>query len=126
MPGDCHGFWKDLSSESKRDKLLETVCPVRVEACKDAEGETVEAGFGWKILDCFDHIWEGCGEGCSFSFGIRDEVERPSSFGIVGRSLAFFNEMSKMGVVEGEGIGYVLFVGGRKGSRVWVIGREIS
>ena len=106
---------------------METVCPVRVEACKDVEGETVEAGFGWNILDCFNHIWEGCGEGCSLRFGIRDEIERPNSFGSVGRSLVFCNEMTKMGAIEREGIGCVLFVGGRKGSRVWwVIGREIT
>ena len=105
---------------------METLCPVRVEACKDVEGETVEAGLGWDILDCFDQIWEGCREGCSFSFWIGDEVERPSGFGSVGRSLVFVNEMTKMGAVEGEGIDDVLLVSGGKAGRVWVIGREIT
>ena len=105
---------------------METVCPVRVEACKDVEGETVEAGFGWNVLDCFDHVWEGSREGCSFILWIRDEVERPSGFGSVCRSLVLINEMTQMGAVEGEGIDDVLFVSGRKAIRVWVIGGEIT
>ena len=41
---------------------------------------------------------------------IRDEIERPSSFGSVVRRLVFCNEMTKMGAIEREGVGYVFFV----------------
>jgi len=79
---------------------LEAIRPVRVETRKNVKGKPVKAGFGRNILDCFNHIRESRGEGCSFRFRIRDEIERPSSFGSVGRSLVFCNEMTKVSAVE--------------------------
>ena len=94
MSGDFHGFWKDASGKCKGDELIEAVCPIRMEAGKDVECESLIAKFGRNILDGFNHIWEVCREGGGVGGGVGGEIEGPCRFSFISGSLEGGDKMA--------------------------------
>ena len=74
--------------------MIEAVCPIRMEAGKDIECESLIVKFGRNILDGFNHIWEVCREGGGVGGGVGGEVEGPCRFSFISGSLEGGDKMA--------------------------------